>query len=157
VSAPRPRTGAQRKADSLDLLRRDAVDVWVATASVEDATPWPHLVPVSLAWLDDDRAAIAIQARSRTARDLRAQPAARLAVGPTRDVVMIDAVAEEEHDVAEAPADLVRQYLRQADWDPRASSGYVFFVLRPHRIQAWREADEIPGRTLMRDGRWLVD
>lgn len=157
MSAPRPRTGVQRKADSLDLLRRHAVDVWVATASVEDATPWPHLVPVSLAWLDDDRVVIAIQARSRTARDLRAQPAARLAVGPTRYVVMIDAAAEEEHDVAEAPADLVRQYLRQADWDPRASSGYVFFVLRPHRIQAWREADEIPGRTLMRDGRWLVD
>jgi hypothetical protein len=28
-------------------------------------------------------------------------------------------------------------------------------VLRPERIQAWREADEIAGRTLMRDGAWL--
>jgi hypothetical protein len=77
-------------------------------------------------------------------------------VGPTRDVVMIDAILDEEHDVAAAPADLTRQYLRQVDWDPRSSPGHVFFVLRPVRVQAWREADEIPGRTLMRDGRWLA-
>jgi hypothetical protein len=32
----------------------------------------------------------------------------------------------------------------------------VFQVLRPRRIQAWRESNEIPGRTLMRDGTWLV-
>ena len=24
------------------------------------------------------------------------------------------------------------------------------------RIQAWREVNELPGRELMRDGRWLV-
>jgi len=29
-------------------------------------------------------------------------------------------------------------------------------VLRPLRVQAWREANEIAGRTLMRDGAWLV-
>jgi hypothetical protein len=157
VTPEPPRSAARRKADTLEQLRRAAADVWVATASAYGTTPWPHLVPVSLAWLDDERVAIAIQATSRTARDLRSQPAARLAVGPTRDVVMIDAVAEEEHEVATAPADLVEQYLRQADWDPRASAGYVFVVLRPRRIQAWREANEISGRTLMRDGRWLVD
>jgi hypothetical protein len=156
VTAEPPRSAARRKADTLDLLRAPAADVWVATASVDGATARPHLVPVSLAWLDDERVASAIGDSSRTARDLRAQPAARLAVGPTRDVVMIDAVAEEEHPVADAPAALTEQYLHQADWDPRASSGYVFFVLRPLRIQAWREADEIAGRTLMRDGRWLV-
>jgi hypothetical protein len=152
VTAEPPRSAHRRKADSLDLLRRPAADVWVATASADG----PHLVPVSLAWLDDDRVAIAIQASSRTARDLRAQPAARLGVGPTRDVVMIDAVAEEEHAVADAPATVTQQYLRQSDWDPRTSTGYVFVVLRPLRIQAWREANEIPGRTLMREGRWLV-
>lgn len=29
-------------------------------------------------------------------------------------------------------------------------------VLRPLRLQAWREVNEIRGRTLMRDGSWLV-
>jgi len=32
----------------------------------------------------------------------------------------------------------------------------VYLVLRPVRVQAWREADEMTGRTLMRDGEWLV-
>ena len=39
--------------------------------------------------------------------------------------------------------------------DTRAD-GYVFLVLRPERVQAWRESDEIAGRTLMRRGSWLV-
>jgi len=80
---------------------------------------------------------------------------ARLAVGPTRDVVMIDAALERAVDVEDDDA-LWSAYVQQADWDPRHGSGYRFLVLRPVRIQAWREANEIPGRTLMRDGDWLV-
>jgi hypothetical protein len=30
----------------------------------------------------------------------------------------------------------------------------VYVVLRPERIQAWRERNELSGRTLMRAGRW---
>jgi hypothetical protein len=33
---------------------------------------------------------------------------------------------------------------------------YRWFRITPRRIQAWREANELAGRTLMRDGRWLV-
>jgi hypothetical protein len=142
--------------DTLAMLARDVTDVWVATGSVDGAAVQPHLVPVSLAWLDDERVLVAVQATSRTALDLRAHGVARLAVGPTRDVVMIDAVLDEEHDVAGAPTAITERYLRQADWDPRTSPSYVFLVLRPTRVQAWREANEIPGRTLMRDGHWLV-
>jgi len=138
------------------MLAGEVTDVWVATGSVDGGAVLPHLVPVSLAWLDDQRVVVAVQSTSRTARDLRDHGIARLAVGPTRDVVMIDAVLDEEHDVSDAPAALTECYLRQADWDPRTSPGYAFLVLRPTRIQAWREANEIPGRTLMRDGHWLV-
>jgi hypothetical protein len=150
------RPAAQRKADALALLGSEVVDVWVATASEEDGSIRPHLVPVSLARLDDDRIVIAIQATSRTARDLITHRVARLGVGPTRDVVMIDVELDEVHDVGEAPREVVERYLAQADWDPRESEGYVFAVLRPTRLQAWREANEIAGRTLMREGRWLV-
>jgi hypothetical protein len=31
-----------------------------------------------------------------------------------------------------------------------------FLVLRPQRIQAWREANELTGRTLMRSGEWMT-
>jgi hypothetical protein len=140
-----------RKADTLAMLATQAIDVWVATASAAGA---PYLVPVSLAWVDE-RVVIAVEASSVTARNLTASGEARLAVGPTRDVVMIDAALEKAVDVA-ADVALGAAYVAQADWDPRRVTGYVFLVLRPVRVQAWREANEIPGRTLMRDGTWLV-
>ena len=133
------------------MLATPAVDVWVATAS---AAGTPYLVPVSLAWVNE-RVVIAVDGSAPTARNLTESGTARLAVGPTRDVVMIDAELQEALDVTTAVA-LGEAYVAQADWDPRGSAGYVFLVLRPVRVQAWREANEIAGRTLMRDGRWLV-
>jgi hypothetical protein len=133
------------------MLATPAVDVWVATASADRA---PYLVPLSLAWVDGC-AVVAVPESSATARNLEASGRARLAVGPTRDVVMIDAVVVRADDVG-ADEPLGQAFAAQADWDPRDSDGYVFFVLRPRQVQAWREADEIPGRTLMRDGTWLV-
>jgi hypothetical protein len=146
-----PRDRETRKADALAMLATPAIDVWVATASAADA---PYVVPVSLAWVQE-RVVIAVEGSSVTARNLTASGAARLAVGPTRDVVMIDAVLEKAIDVGADDA-LGAAYVARADWDPRRSAGYVFFVLRPVRVQAWREANEITGRTLMRDGNWLV-
>lgn len=146
-----PRSREQRKADALAALTTPAVDVWVATTSTDGR---PHLVPLSLAWVDQ-RAVIAVEATSVTGRNLVASGAARLAVGPTRDVVMLDVLLERTVDVAE-DAGLGTAYAGQADWDPRSSPGFVFMVLRPVRVQAWREVDEIAGRTLMRDGTWLV-
>ncbi len=140
-----------RKADTLAMLATQAIDVWVATASAAGA---PYLVPVSLVWVDE-RLVIAVEASSLTARNLIASGEARLAVGPTRDVVMIDAVLEQAVDVAVDKA-LGAAYVAQSDWDPRRATGYVFLVLRPVRVQAWREANEIAGRTLMRGGTWLV-
>lgn len=89
------------------------------------------------------------------ARNIVASGRARLGVGPTRDVVIIDALLERTVEAGTDDA-LASAYAAQADWDPRTSPGYVYLVLRPQRIQAWREADETPGRTLMRDGVWLV-
>ena len=150
VTAP-PRDRATRKADTLAMLATPAIDVWVATAS---AAGTPHLVPLSLAWVGE-RVVVAVEATSVTARNLTTSGTARLAVGPTRDVVAIDAVLERSVDVAADDA-VGEAYVAQADWDPRTSQGYVFLVLRPTRVQAWREANEIAGRTLMRDGTWLV-
>jgi hypothetical protein len=147
-----PRTRAQRKEDTLALLTTPGSDVWVASAGPDGA----HLVPLSLAW-HDDRIVLAAEATSRTARNIRAQGRARLAAGHTRDVVMIDAILDRAVPAAEA-GPIAGAYAAQADWDPRqATTGdYLYLVLRPDRIQAWRESDEIPGRLLMRDGTWLT-
>jgi hypothetical protein len=145
-----PRSRAQRRADTLAKLTAPAADVWVASAGGSE----PYLVPLSLAWLDG-RVVLAAEAGSRTARNIVAGGRARLALGPTRDVVMIDAVLERTVPSAGADA-LADGYAAQSDWDPRdAGGGYVYLVLRPERVQAWRESDELPGRTLMRDGIWL--
>jgi Pyridoxamine 5'-phosphate oxidase len=77
------RTTAQRKSDALGKLRSDQ-DVWVATA---DRGGIAHLVPLSLCW-HDGVVVVAVEASSRTARNASASGQARLALGPTRDVVM---------------------------------------------------------------------
>ena len=112
-------------------------------------------MPLSLAWVDE-RVVVALERSSVTARNLARSGEARLAVGPTRDVVMMKAVLERTVDVGESGDELGSAYVAQADWEPRGAEGYVFLVLRPVQIQAWREANEIAGRDLMRDGRWLV-
>src|SRR3954468_5002103 len=111
--AAAPRARAERKADALPKLSAPAADVWVASAGGDD----PYLVPLSLAWLDE-RVVVAVNAASRTARNVTARGAPRLALGPPRDVVMIDAVLERVVPVADA-GPLAEGYARQADWDPR--------------------------------------
>jgi hypothetical protein len=150
VSPPRP--AEQRKADALAALTAPSADVWVATASGGDA----YLVPLSLLWTGD-RAVVAVEPASRTARNIAAGGAVRLGVGPTRDVVMIDVEVESVTPAGELDPVIGDAYAAQADWDPRQSRDpYVYVTFRPTRVQAWREANEIPGRTLMRDRRWLV-
>ena len=148
-----PRTREQRRADTLAKLSAPAADVWVATAAPDAGG---YLVPLSLAWIDE-RVVLATEADSVMARNIISQGRARLGLGPTRDVVMIDAELEQVYGLDEVPADVGRRYAMQADWDPRESGDRMrFLVLRPQRIQAWREVDELPGRTLMRGGEWIT-
>jgi hypothetical protein len=148
-----PRPAEQRKADALAKLAVEGGDVWVATASPDGQA---HLVPLSLCW-DDGRVVLATERRSRTVANIERTGRARLALGPERDVVVLDVALVTVVDVERAPQPLAEAYAAQADWEPRdAGAGYVYVVLAPERIQVWREADEIVGRTLMRGGHWLV-
>ena len=150
---PQPRTAPERKAGVIAKLEALEADVWVATASPAGVA---HLVPLSYAW-DGEHIIIATEPKLLTARNIEASGVARLGFGPTRDVVLVDAVLERTVNVAEAPAELADRYANQSDWDPRLEKDpMVFFLLRPVRVQAWREANELAGRTLMRDGTWLV-
>jgi len=152
-----PRTREQRRADTLAKLSAPAADVWVASAAADaGGHASAYLVPLSLAWLNE-RIVLATEADSVTARNIISAGRARLGLGPTRDVVMIDAELEQVYRLDEVPVSLARRYAMQADWDPRESSEQMrFLVLRPQRIQAWREVNELPGRTLMRGGAWIT-
>lgn len=156
MTVEEPRGLGQRKADALAKLGTPTLDGWVASASVSKrGSARAHVVPLSLVWLDG-RVLISVEADSVTARNVQEHGTARIAIGPTRDVVVIDAVFEKAVAVSEAP-ELADAYAGQADWDPRTASGeWVYMVLRPERIQAWRESNELAGRTLMREGAWLA-
>jgi hypothetical protein len=70
---------------------------------------------------------------------------------------MVDAVLSEAVPAAEAPATVADGYASQAGWDPRTDSGdYVYLVFRPERIQVWREDEDLAGRTVMRNGAWVI-
>src|SRR5262249_48300035 len=81
----RMRSLQQRTRDTLDKLRPE-VDLWVASAGGDGEA---YLVPLSFVW--DGRAlTVATPVESRTARNLTRAGWARVGLGPTRDVVMLE-------------------------------------------------------------------
>jgi hypothetical protein len=149
---PPPRPPGQRKRDALDRLERD-VDAWVATA--DPAGGAPYLVPLSFLW-DGEALLIATPASSPTGRNLRSTGRARVGVGPTRDLVLIEGAVPAPVAAGEIPDQVGDAFAAKAGFDPRQLTGYLYFRVVPRRLQAWREANELEGRDLMREGRWLV-
>jgi hypothetical protein len=146
-----PRSRAQRRRDTEDRLSRD-IDVWVASAPADGA---PYLVPLSFDW-DGEALLMATPADSPTGRNLAATRAVRLGLGPTRDVSMIEGEVE-VLELDALPQERGDRFTAHTGFDPRPlATPYLWFRVSPRRIQAWREANELPGRELMRDGRWLV-
>ena len=147
------RSSKERKADALSKLEAIEANVWVASSSPAGAV---HLIPMTHTW-NGTQMVLATEPTSRTVANVTANPRVRLALGETRDVVMIDAVLVEAVPKAEALVALADAYSNQAGWDPRTDEAeYVFLLLRPERIQVWREAEDLGGRTVMRHGSWVV-
>jgi general stress protein 26 len=147
------RSPKERKADALSKLAAVETNVWVASAS---PTGDVHLVPVTHTW-DGSQIVLATEPLSRTVANVTANPQVRLALGETRDVVMIDAVLVEAVPTSEASTVLAEGYTAQAGWDPQTDGGdYVYLVFGPERIQVWREDEDLAGRTVMRNGAWVI-
>lgn len=149
---PPVRSPLQRKRDTLQRLEHD-VDAWVATAGPDGGSPC--LAPFSFLW-DGASLLIAAPATSATGRNLLDNGQVRLALGLTRDVVLINGTAE-----AILPGDLPQSiadaFAAKAGFDPRNNAEtYRYFRITPQRIRAWREENELAGRDVMRDGIWLV-
>jgi hypothetical protein len=149
---PPPRTRRQRKQDTLDRLERDT-DAWVATA---DAGGTPYMVPLSFLW-DGDSLLVATPASSPTSRNLQATGKVRLGIGPTRDLVLIEGTVDALAAATEIPDEVGDAFAAKTGFDPRQlTSPYRYFRIRPQRLQAWREVNELKGRELMRGGHWVV-
>src|SRR3954465_1582444 len=85
-----PRSRQQRQQDTLARLDQD-IDAWVATADPVSGTP--YLVPLSFLW-DGHTLLLATPTASPTGRNLQAAGQARIGLGPTRDVVLIEGTVE---------------------------------------------------------------
>jgi len=143
------RSRGERRADVLRKLEND-VDVWVASANARGDA---HLIPLSFYW-DGARLTVATATSSVTARNLARARRARMALGPTRDVVILEGAVE----VIPALDDpeLAALHAAAAGFDTRESStSWIFVRMTPSRIQAWREENELQDRDVMRDGVWL--
>ncbi|CAM5464186.1 hypothetical protein GCM10010329_32150 [Streptomyces spiroverticillatus] len=146
-----PRSPAERRRDTEHRLTHD-IDLWVASASADGV---PHLVPLSFEW-DGETLLLATPAASPTGRNLTSAGTARLGLGLTRDVTLIEGEVE-VLELDALPKERADRFCARTGFDPRAlTTAYRWFRVTPHSIQAWREADELPGRTLMREGNWVV-
>jgi hypothetical protein len=148
---PPPRPRRQRLQDTLDRLVND-VDVWVATADPDRGEP--YLVPLSFLW-DGETLLLSTPAAATTSRNLLASGRTRLGIGQTRDVVLVEGTVEAIA-VTDLPASVGDAFAVKTGFDPRELRvPYLYFRVRPQRIQAWREVDELDDRDVMRDGTWL--
>ena len=149
---PPPRTQQQRKQDALNRLEHDT-DARVATADGRSGTP--YLVPLSFLW-DGISLLVATPSSSPTSRNLLATGKVRLGIGPTRDLVLTEGTVQALA-AAEIPEEVGDAFAAKTGFDPRQlTSSYLYFRIHPQRLQAWREANELKDRELMRGGHWVV-
>ncbi|MBF6455247.1 hypothetical protein [Nocardia cyriacigeorgica] len=150
TSVPVPRSLAERQADARRRLEF-GYQMWLATGSDGHGA---HLIPVACVW-DGSRLYTATFAGSRTVMNTKACPRARVALGDTADVVMVDASAS-TIEVTDIGDDIAERYATVST-DPRThpEGMFVYLRLQPRRIQVWNGIHEFVGRTVMVDGRWL--
>ncbi|GAA2657307.1 hypothetical protein GCM10010400_13350 [Streptomyces aculeolatus] len=150
MSADMPRPHAERVAAARLRLAQD-FQMWLSTGGHAG----PHLIPVAFV-ADGDALVTATGEGSRTVRNLRETGRARLAVGTTADVVMVDAALDDLVPVPRVATDVADRFAAVSH-DPRERPGNVYIRLRPQRIQVWNGFHEFPGRTVMLKGDWLTE
>jgi hypothetical protein len=122
--------------------------LWLASAAGDRA----HLIPLAFAW---DGATITMVTRenSKTVRNLATAGYARAAIGSPTDVVLVEGPVILADPAQATPA--VKAVLATLPLNPERVPGAISVQLTPQRILAWRDLSEMPGRTVMADGRWL--
>jgi len=144
------RDTATRKRDVLDALEKQG-HYWLISADVSGR---PHVIGAS-AWWTGYQLVVTTKGSSVTARNLAMNPVVKVAGGDPSDAIVIDAGVIDSSAVEDAP-DLAGGFKEVMGWDPREMGGWMFFRLRPTRIQAFRGYDEIEGRDVMLKSRWLA-
>jgi hypothetical protein len=142
---------ATRKKDVLETLAKNG-RFWLGTA---DPTGKPHVIAVS-AWWESEEFVVATLGSSRTARNIEMNPRVTMATGAFNDAIVIHAQMIESRAVEDSP-DLAKGFKAVMGWEPgEVGPGWIFLRLRPTKIQAFRDYEEIEGRDVMLRSRWLA-
>ena len=144
------RDAATRKKDVLDALEKQG-HYWLATAPTGGR---PHMIGVSGLW-NGHEMIVTTQGTSVTAKNMAMNPLVTLAWGDPADAIVIQAQMLDSIPVEDA-ADIARDWEKAMGWDAREMDAWVFFRLRPTRIQAFRGYDEIEGRDVMVRSSWVI-
>jgi hypothetical protein len=144
------RDAATRKRDVLNFLEKQG-HYWLATSQVGGG---PHVIGVSGLWHEEEMLVTTL-GTSKTARNLAMNPLAVLAGGDPSDAIVIQAQVIESRPVEESP-ELLKEWKAVMGWDPSELGDWMFYRLRPTRIQAFRGYDEIKGRDVLIRSRWVV-
>lgn len=143
------RDTATRKKDVLALLEKQG-HYWLTTAEIGGR---PHVIAVSGLW-DGAGITVATLGTSKTAKNMAMNPLVVLAGGDPSDAVVIQAQVIEGVPVGDSPK-VLEDWKKAMGWDPSELGDWMFYLLRPTRIQAFRGYDEIGGRDVMLRSRWV--
>jgi hypothetical protein len=144
------RSRSQRIADTLATLD-SARSGWLSVGRRDGSA---HLIPLSCCW-DGEQVVIATLQQSVSVNSMRRTGRARFALPSTDDVVIIDATATIVT-LDRIDAAIHRLFTMAAGFDPAGEpQPYVYILLVPDRIQAWRNERELAQREIMRDGVWI--
>lgn len=139
---------ATRKKDVLAYLGKQG-HYWLTSAEIGGR---PHVIAVSGLWREDEMVVTTL-GTSKTAKNVAMNPLVVLAGGDPSDAIVIQAQVIEAVPVEESPR-LAQEWNTAMGWEPPGD--WVFYRLRPTRIQAFRGYDEIGGRDVMVRSRWVV-
>jgi CubicO group peptidase (beta-lactamase class C family) len=142
------RDTATRKKDVLAALEKQG-HYWLATAEVGGR---PVVIAVSGLW-DGSQVIVTTLGTSRTARNMAMNPQVVLAGGDPSDAIVIEAGVIDSAAVEDSP-EVAAEWKAALGWTP--GEGWIFYRLRPTRIQAFRGYEEIQGRDVMLRSRWVI-
>jgi hypothetical protein len=113
------------------------------------------MVPVSF-WWAGTYVWFSTPSTNPTGRNLIPSGAVSVSLGHPQDVVLIEGRAGHVP-TTEMPPAVAEGIVAKCRWDPRNDHpSYTFFHITPHVLRAWGTDAEMTGRTLMRDGSWLL-
>jgi hypothetical protein len=142
------RSVEERKKDVLEALEKQG-HYWLSSAEIGGR---PHVIGVSGLW-DGSQIVVTTLGTSRTARNMSMNPRVVLAGGDPEDAIVIQAGVIDSAAVEDSP-EIAADWKKAMGWTPE--EGWMFFRLRPTRIQAFRGYEEIEGRDVMIRSRWLA-